>query len=256
MKLIDTHSHIYSSQFENDIYDVIARAKDNNIEKILLPNVDLESIPQMMNLVSEFPDICIPMMGIHPTSIKENYREDLAIAKKYLDENKFIAIGEIGIDLYWDKTFVEQQKEAFRIQIQWSIDYGLPVVIHARDAFDEIFEVLDEFDVDNFNGVFHSFTGNIEQAQKAMDLGFYIGINGIVTFKNSGLDKVVELIPVDRILLETDSPYLAPVPNRGKRNESAFLLSVAQKIADIYKISIYDLAEITTKNAQYLFKIT
>lgn len=255
MKLIDTHSHIYSKEFKEDINEVIQRSKDAGIEKILLPNIDSESIEVMHALVKSFPDYCIPMMGLHPTSVKENFKEELTICKSWLDKGNYCAIGEIGIDLYWDKTFLKEQQESFETQINWALHYNLPIIIHARDSFDEIFEVLDNFKNSELKGVFHSFTGNIEQAQKAIDLGYLLGINGIVTFKNAGLDKTVGQLPLEKLLLETDAPYLSPVPKRGKRNESSYVIHTAQKIADIFRKDITEIAEITGRNAENLFKL-
>jgi len=216
MKFIDTHSHIYADDFENDIEQIISNCREVNIEKILLPNIDSESIPKMNQLVKQFPDVCIPMMGLHPTSVKENYLEELQICEDWLAKGEFCAIGEIGIDLYWDKTFVKEQQIAFEKQINWSLDKNLPIVIHARDSFDEIFEILEGYRNTQVKGVFHSFTGNAEQAQKAIEMGFLLGINGIVTFKNAGLDKTLASFSLDKLILETDAPYLAPVPKRGK----------------------------------------
>ena len=255
MKFIDTHSHIYADDFENDIEQIITNCREVNIEKILLPNIDSESIPKMNQLVKQFPDVCIPMMGLHPTSVKENYLEELQICEEWLGKGEFCAIGEIGIDLYWDKAFVKEQQIAFEKQINWSLDKNLPIVIHARDSFDEIFEILEGYRNTQVKGVFHSFTGNIEHAQKAIDLGFLLGINGIVTFKNAGLDKTLAFFSLDKLILETDAPYLAPVPKRGKRNESSYLIYVANKLAEIYQVSLGEVASITSKNAEGLFNI-
>ncbi len=255
MKFIDTHSHIYADDFENDIEQIISNCRDVNIEKILLPNIDLESIPKMNQLVKQFPDICIPMMGLHPTSIKENYLDELRVCKEWLDKETFCAVGEIGIDLYWDKTFVKEQQIAFEEQINWSLEKNLPIVIHARDSFDEIFEILEGYKNTKLNGVFHSFTGNGEQAQKAIEFGFLLGINGIVTFKNAGLDKTLAAFSLDKLILETDAPYLAPVPKRGKRNESSYLIHVANKLAEIYQVSLDEVANVTSKNAEELFSL-
>lgn len=255
MKLIDTHSHIYSDEFTEDIDEVILNCKNANISKILLPNIDSESIPKMEKLVQAYPDVCIPMMGLHPTSVKENYLEELEICKSWMTENDFCAVGEIGIDLYWDKTFLKEQQIAFDKQINWALGKDLPIVIHARDSFNEIFEILEDYKNRNLKGVFHSFSGNVEQGQKAIDLGFLLGINGIVTFKNSGLDKVVKEFPLAKMILETDSPYLAPVPKRGKRNESAYVLYVANKLVEIFDVDLEEVAKISTKNAEELFSI-
>lgn len=255
MKLIDTHSHIYSEAFDEDIAEAIQRAKDANVGQIFLPNIDSESIEPMFKLVKEYPGFCLPMMGLHPTSIKENYEEELAICEKWLSEEKFIAIGEIGIDLYWDKTYLKEQIFAFEKQLNWSVERELPVVIHARDSFSEIFEVLESFKSKKLTGVFHSFTGNLEQANKAIEMGFLLGLNGILTFKNSGLDQVVREIDTKHLILETDSPYLAPTPKRGKRNESAYVALIAKKLAEIQNLSLEEVAEITSRNAQNLFKL-
>lgn len=255
MKLIDTHSHIYSEAFNEDIAEAIQRAKDANVGQIFLPNIDSESIGPMFKLVKEYPNFCLPMMGLHPTSVKENYEEELAICEKWLNEEKFIAIGEIGIDLYWDKTYLKEQLFAFEKQLTWAVERELPVVIHARDSFSEIFEVLESFKSKKLTGVFHSFTGNLEQANKAIDMGFLLGLNGIITFKNSGLDQVVKEIDTEHLILETDSPYLAPTPKRGKRNESAYVALIAEKLAEIHNLSLLEITEITSRNAKSLFKI-
>ena len=255
MKLIDTHSHIYSEAFDEDIAEAIQRAKDANVGQIFLPNIDSESIEPMFKLVKDYPGFCLPMMGLHPTSVKENYEDELAICKKWLDEEKFIAIGEIGIDLYWDKTFLKEQQFVFQEQLNWAIERELPVVIHARESFSEIFEVLESFKTKNLKGVFHSFTGNLQQANKAIDMGFLLGLNGILTFKNSGLDKVVKDVDTKHLILETDSPYLAPAPKRGKRNESAYVALIAKKLSEIHNLSLEEVTEMTSRNAQNLFKV-
>jgi len=255
MKLIDTHSHIYSEAFDADIAEAIQRAKDANVGQILLPNIDSESIEPMLKLVNDYPDFCLPMMGLHPTSVKENYKDELAICEKWLKKENFIAIGEIGIDLYWDKTFLKEQQFVFEQQLKWAEDRNLPIVIHARESFSEIFEILESFKTKKLTGVFHSFTGNLEQANKAVEMGFLLGLNGILTFKKSGLDKVIKEIDTKYLILETDSPYLAPTPKRGKRNESAYLAFIAEKLAEIHNLDIDEVTEITSRNAQNLFKI-
>ncbi len=255
MKLIDTHSHIYSEAFDEDIAEAIQRAKDANVGQILLPNIDSESIEPMFKLVKDYPDFCLPMMGLHPTSVKENYEEELAICEKWLNKESFIAIGEIGIDLYWDKNFLKEQQFVFDQQLKWAVERNLPVVIHARESFSEIFEILESFKSQNLKGVFHSFTGSFEQANKAIDMGFLLGLNGILTFKNSGLDKVIKEIDTKHLILETDSPYLAPTPKRGKRNESAYVALIAEKLAEIHNLSVAEVTEITSRNAQCLFQI-
>jgi TatD DNase family protein len=255
MQLIDTHSHLFLHEFDSDRDQVILNAQQNGVEKVLLPNVDGSTIIDLLRLVEKYPDYCYPMIGLHPTSVTEDYKAELKKIENWLDKRKFIAIGEIGIDLYWDKTFKTQQEEAFRYQTELAKKYDLPVVIHARESFDEIFTIMDEIIDDKLKGVFHAFTGDEIQAKRIIEWGFKIGIGGIVTFKNSGLDKVVHNIDINHIVLETDSPYLAPVPHRGKRNESAYLLNIAQKIAEIKNISFKEVAEITTYNANQLFKL-
>ena len=254
MILTDTHTHLYANQFDEDRTEMIQKCIDDGISRLFLPNIDASSIGGMMELEKQFPSNCFPMMGLHPTSVKENYLEELAIVKKWLSKHKFCAIGEIGIDLYWDKTLLQLQQDAFKTQINWAKELGLPFVIHCRDAFDQIFEILDELNDDKMKGIFHCFTGNVDQANKIVNYGdFKIGIGGVVTFKNSGLDKTVEQIDIEHLVLETDSPYLAPAPYRGKRNESGYLLNIADKISDIYQISIEEVAEITTQNSKEIF---
>ena len=255
MQFIDTHSHLYLPEFDKNRDEVINRAIREGINKICLPNIDTRSIKPMMDLVNKYPDFCFPMIGLHPTSVRKNYRDVLKEVQEYLLKENFIAIGEIGIDLYWDKTCKEEQKKAFREQITLAIDNQLPVVIHIRESFDEVFQILDDFKPDYPKGIFHSFTGNLYQANRAIAMGFKLGIGGIVTFKNSGLDKVVKDIDPKHIVLETDSPYLAPVPKRGKRNESSYLVFTAQKIAELHNITIEKIAEITTQNALKIFNL-
>ena len=255
MQFIDTHSHLYLPEFNNDRDEVINRALREEIGKICLPNIDTRSVKPMMDLVNKYPDFCFPMMGLHPTSVRKNYRDILNNIQEYLLKKNFIAIGEIGIDLYWDNTYKKEQMKAFREQVGLAIDNHLPVVIHIRDSFNEVFQILDEFKPDYPKGIFHSFTGNLDQANRAIAMGFKLGIGGIVTFKNSGLDKVVSDIDPEHIVLETDSPYLAPVPKRGKRNESSYMVYTARKIAELHNITIEKIAEITTQNAIRLFKL-
>lgn len=253
--MIDTHSHIYAEEFDSDRAEVIARAKAAGITKIILPNVDSESLPRMLQLESEYPGYCFAAIGLHPTSVKENYAEELAIVKKELERREYVAIGEIGIDLYWDKSFLKEQIQVFVQQIEWALEYNLPVIIHVRDSFSETMQVLEQFRGKGIKGVFHSFTGTIDQATEIIDFGgFYIGINGIVTFKNSGLDAVVLQIDPRYLLLETDAPYLTPAPFRGKRNESEYLTLVATKLANTFNMNFNQLTKITTGNAYKLFK--
>ncbi|MEO8761459.1 MAG: TatD family hydrolase [Bacteroidia bacterium] len=250
---IDTHTHLYSEEFKTDIDEALKKAIDAGVDKFYLPNIDSSSVSGMHALCKKYPQHCFPMMGLHPCSVKENYKEELAIAYNYLQENKYVAVGEIGIDLYWDKTFYQQQVEAFETQINWALEFNLPIVIHCRNSFDEIFEVLTRFKKLP-KGIFHCFSGNAEQAQKVIDVtNFKLGIGGVITFKNSGLDKAIENIDLKHLVLETDSPYLAPVPYRGKRNESAYIPLIAAKIADIKLCSLLEVATITTANAQEIF---
>ena len=253
--MIDTHSHIYSTDFIHDLDEVIQRAYSNDVRKIILPNIDSSSVKNLLNLVDTYPHICIPLMGLHPTSVNHDYQEELQVVDYWLKKRKFYGIGEIGIDLYWDKSFLEEQIHAFNYQLGLAQQYKLPVVVHVRDSFDEVYQVLLEMKDDNLKGVFHSFTGTIEQAKLVIDLGFKIGVGGIVTFKKSGLDQVIKQIDPSHLILETDSPYLTPIPFRGKRNESSYLIYIAQKIADLHHMTVGDIAKITTENARKLFGI-
>ncbi|MFC2151405.1 TatD family hydrolase [Bacteroidota bacterium] len=255
MQLIDTHTHLFLPEFDSDQDQIIENAKRNGVSKVLLPNVDGTTTEALLNLVTKYPDFCFPMMGLHPTSVKENYKKDLQKVENWLNQRKFYAIGEIGIDLYWDKSLKKEQEEAFRYQIDLAKQHNLPIVIHARESFNEIFSIIEKLVDDKLTGVFHAFTGNENQSKQIIEWGFKIGIGGIVTFKNAGLDKVVHNIDINHIVLETDSPYLAPVPKRGKRNESAYILYIAEKIAEIKKISVEEVAQITTKNAKELFRV-
>ena len=235
---------------------MIQRALDVGVKKMLLPNIDVASIEEVYQLATQFPQHCIPMMGLHPGAVGENVKTDLSAIKKALYSRKHIAVGEIGMDLYWDKTFVNEQAEAFTEQVSWAKELDLPIVIHCRDAFDELFELVDVLNDETLTGVFHCFTGNLEQAQKILHYGgFKLGIGGVVTYKNSGLPEVLKHIDLSEIVLETDAPYLPPVPHRGQRNESAYLLQVAEKVSYIYEVSVADIAKITTQTAMKLFKL-
>lgn len=254
MKLTDTHTHLYSKEFDADRTELIEKAIASGVSRFFLPNVDTESIPGMFQVEKQFPDNCFPMIGLHPCSVNQSYQQKLSVMKHWLDKRKFSAIGEIGIDLYWDKTFFEQQQDAFRTQIQWAKQYDLPYVIHSRNAFDETMGIVNEFRNDNIKAIFHCFSGNVEQAEQVIAHGsFKLGIGGVVTFKNSGLDKVVEAIDLKHLVLETDAPYLAPMPHRGRRNRPDYLVLIAQKIADIKKISIEEVAAVTTQNSIEVF---
>ena len=255
MNLIDTHTHLFSSQFDEDRNAVVQKAIDNGVSKMLLPNISSETIEAMHQLCQDFPKHCYPMMGLHPCDVKDDYLKELEIVKAQLDKGKYIAVGEIGIDLYWDKSTLDIQKKAFRQQLIWAKEYDLPVAIHIRESFDEIFEVIEEVNDEKLRGVFHCFTGTKEQGLRAIDMGFMLGIGGVVTFKNSGLDQTLSGLPLAQLILETDSPYLAPAPHRGQRNESAFIPLMAQKLADIYEMDIEEVARITTQNAKTLFKL-
>ena len=255
MKLIDTHAHLYLPQFNDDLERVCQNARDNSVERIYLPNIDSGTIDDMLSLDENYPELFFPMMGLHPTSVDENFESELAIVYEYLKKKEFAAIGEIGIDLYWDKTHVNQQEIAFEKQVNWAKELGLPIVIHSRNSYREIFNVVARNNDDTLNGIFHSFSGNYEDAQRIIDMGFKIGINGIVTFKNSKLDDVVKQIDINHLVLETDSPFLAPEPKRGRRNESSYLYYVARKIAEVKNMTIEEVAEVTTENALNIFKI-
>ena len=256
MIFTDTHTHLYSKEFESDRNVLIQKAIDKGVTRLFMPNVDSESIPGMFQVEKKFPFNCFAMMGLHPCSVNSAYQHELQVVEYWLSKRKFVAIGEIGIDLYWDKTFFEQQQDAFRTQILLAKKYELPYVIHSRSSFNETMEIVNEFEADKIKAIFHCFSGNVEQAEQVISLGsFKLGIGGVVSFKNSGLDKVVEAIDLKHIVLETDAPYLAPMPYRGKRNEPDYLLLVAQKIADIKKISIEEVAEITTQNSKDVFGI-
>lgn len=256
MIFIDTHTHLFSSAFDEDRTEVVERAIAAGVDKLLLPNIDCVSIEPMYSLCAQFPNNCFPMMGLHPGSIDEKWEENLEIIRKNLFERKNVAVGEIGMDLYWDKTFVNEQAEAFRRQVNWAKELKLPIVIHAREAFDEIFTIVDELNDERLTGVFHCFTGTLEQALKIKSYGgFKIGIGGVLTYKKAGLDEILKDVDLNEMILETDSPYLPPTPHRGKRNESAYLLHVAEKLADVKQRSLKEIAEITTANARELFKL-
>lgn len=255
MNFIDTHSHLYLEDFDNDLNEVIERAKKADIQYVLLPNIDSSTTERLLKTTEKYPHFFYPMMGLHPTSVKENFENELEKVEKELKNGDYIAVGEIGIDLYWDKSFAKEQDMAFRAQLDMALKYDLPVVIHMRDSFDEIYAVVEDYRGKGLHGVFHCFTGTLEQAHHIIDLGFFLGIGGVVTFKNSGLDKVVKELDLKHIILETDAPYLSPTPHRGKRNESAYMLKTAEKIATIFEKPLDEIAAITTENAKQLFRI-
>jgi TatD DNase family protein len=254
--MIDTHAHLYAEEFDHDRDEMLQRAKDAGVEKIILPNVDSSSLHRMLELESQHPGFCYAAIGVHPTSIESNFETELSLVKSELERRPWVAIGEIGIDLYWDKTYIEEQKEAFRRQLAWSLEYDLPVIIHVRDSFAETMMVLSEFSGKGLRGVFHSFTGNNKEASSVIAYGgFLLGINGIVTFKNAGLAESLRNISPEYLLLETDAPYLSPVPYRGKRNESSYLQLIAQKVAGQTGCTVNELTGITNGNAQNLFRL-
>ncbi len=255
MILIDTHTHLYLNAFNNDREEVVERALADGVKYMLLPNIDSTSVKDMHALCDRFPENCFPMMGLHPTSVKGNFREELKIVEDLLASNNYFGVGETGIDLYWDKSWYREQVEAFNLQIDLAIAYELPLIIHARESFTEIFRVLENRDTSGLRGVFHCFTGDAVQAKRAIGLGFKLGIGGVLTYKNSGLDQLVSEIGLNELILETDAPYLSPVPHRGKRNESAYVLHIAEKLTEILNISIEEVAEVTTHNASKLFNM-
>ena len=255
MILTDTHTHLYLPEFDSDRDALIAEAAAAGIQRFFLPNIDSTSMDAMHTLEKKYPENCFAMMGLHPCSIKENWKEELELIEKKLSERKYLGVGEIGMDLYWDKTFVREQEEVFKRQIRLANHYKLPVSIHSRESFEEIYSLLLETKKEQPCGVFHCFTGNAEQAKRAVDMGFYLGIGGVVTFKNSGLDKTVSQIDLKRIVLETDAPYLAPAPHRGRRNIPSYLKFAAEKIAAVKNISVEEVSKITTENSKIIFSI-
>jgi TatD DNase family protein len=253
MLLTDTHTHLYYETDQEKQNLLMERCFAFDVKRLFLPNVDVSSIAMIDQLVAKYPENCFAMAGLHPCDVKEDYEEQLSIIYKSIADRNIYAIGEIGIDLYWDKTTLSIQQDAFKKQIAWAKDLGMPIVIHCREAFDEVFEVLESERDEKLRGIFHCFTGDLMQAKRAIDLNFYLGIGGVVTYKKAGLDLVLADIPLSNIVLETDSPYLAPVPYRGKPNESSYLIHVAQKVADIYDISLEEVAEVTTENSRKIF---
>lgn len=255
MQLTDSHAHIYLPQFDNDREEVLRRALENEVTRIIMPNIDLESVEPMLRLSSDYPGICFPMIGLHPTSVKEDFREHLKVIKGWLEKEKFYAIGEVGIDLYWDRSRLREQEEAFRYQIELSLMHDLPLAIHCRESFDEIIAILEKYRVEKLKGVFHAFSGTPEEALTVINMGFFLGIGGVVTFKNSGTDRILTETGPSKLLIETDSPYLAPTPFRGRRNEPAMIRHTAGRIADLCGLSLSEIAAITTQNAEQLFKL-
>ena len=255
MVLTDTHTHLYSESFDEDRYEMIQRAIDAKVERFFIPAIDSTYADRMYDLEKSFPEHVHLMMGLHPTHVQENYKSELQFIENQFQQRDFIAVGEIGIDLYWDKSTLKIQQEAFRYQIQLAKKYKLPIVIHCREAFDEVFEILEEEKGEDLFGIFHCFTGTLEHAKKAISYNLKLGIGGVVTFKNGKIDKFLAEIPLKHIVLETDAPYLAPTPFRGKRNESSYIINVAEKLAEIYNMSLAEIAEITTQNSKDIFGI-
>ena len=257
MNFIDTHTHLFASEFDHDIDEVIQNAIDNGISKMLLPNIDSATTKKMLQLCDKYPNNCFPMIGLHPCSVKkDNLEKEILHVEQMLSQNDFIAVGEIGLDLYWDKSTLDLQKIVFESQIELAKKHHLPIVIHVRDSFNEAIKIVERLNDNNLSGVFHCFTGNVKEAERIINLNkFYLGIGGVVTFKNGGINKIINQVSLDSIILETDSPYLTPSPFRGTRNESKYLLNIAKKMADLYKVDVKEIAKKTTKNAIDLFHL-
>ena len=253
--ITDTHTHLYSEQFDEDRDLMMQRAFEAGVSRFFIPAIDSSNNQRMFDLEAQYPEHIFLMMGLHPTSVQENYKQELRRVRERIDQRDFYAIGEIGIDLYWDQSFLNEQQEAFQTQIQWAKEKGWPIVIHCREAFDEIFEVLELEKGDDLRGIFHCFTGDLEQAKRAISYNMKLGIGGVVTFKNGKIDQFLDQIPLEHVVLETDSPYLAPTPYRGKRNESRYITLVLDKLAELYGKSYEEIAEITTKNSKEVFGV-
>ncbi len=254
MELIDTHAHIYLKEFNNDRKEVIAGAINSSVSKIFLPNIDKSTLDQVLNLEAEYPGLCYAMIGLHPCSVNADFEQELKSMEEWLEKRSFSGIGETGTDLYWDQSYRSQQIESLKIQVNWAGTYKLPLILHSRDSLDLSIQVIEETHSGDLSGIFHCFTGSLDQARQIIDLGFYLGIGGVLTFKNSGLGSIIENVPLEKIVLETDSPYLTPHPHRGKRNEPAYINLIAQKLAEIYDTDISTIADITTENAKKVFK--
>lgn len=255
MQFIDTHAHVYAPELTTNIELVIKNAISTGIEKILMPAIDSASLEAMLRVEKQFPDHCIAMMGLHPCYVKENYQEELKLVEEWIAKRKFIAIGEIGLDFYWDKTFAKEQHLVFQTQMQWALDLRLPIAIHTRNAMGETIEAVKPFAKKGLRGVFHCFSGSKESAEQIIDMGFHLGLGGVLTYKNAGVAEAIKEIPMEFLMLETDAPYLAPVPYRGKTNEPAYMLEVAKKLAEIKSMPLHEIAAITTSNAKKLFGI-
>ena len=254
MEWIDTHAHIYDAKFKEDIEDILDRCQEADVHQIYMPNIDHTTIDDMLELERRFPTQCIPMMGLHPGSVKKDFEKELYLVEEWLDQRSFAAVGEIGLDYYWDTTFKEQQQEAFRIQIELAKKHRLPIVIHTRDSFDDAMQLVEALNSDDLTGIFHCFTGTAAEAQRIVEAGFYMGLGGVSTFKNSGLNEIIPHLDPSRIVLETDSPYLTPTPHRGKRNEPSYIPLIGKKIAEFTKSDLEEIAEKTTHNARKLFQ--
>lgn len=253
LQIIDTHTHLYSEVFTADIDQVIERAEAEGVHKFYLPAIDSETHQAMLDLETRFPGKCMAMMGLHPCSIKENYKEELAIIASWLEKRKFVAVGEIGLDYYWDRNYDDLQKRAFHQQIEWALHYKIPIVIHSRESMDDSIQIVQEHQQGSLGGIFHCFTGTVQQARQIIEAGFYLGIGGVLTYKKAELPEVLKEIPLEHLVLETDAPYLPPVPFRGKRNESSYLKYVVDKLAEVKGVSREEVAQITTANAQKIF---
>lgn len=253
MNLVDTHTHLYSDDYKGDRADMIQRALQAGISRLYMPGIDSSNINDMLLLEQQYPDVCIPMMGLHPCYVKENYKEELQIVKEWLDKRPFVAIGEIGLDFYWDSTFADQQLEAFNLQMEWALEKNMPIVIHTRNAMQPTIEAVKPFAAKGLKGIFHCFSGSYESAVQITNMGFYLGIGGVLTYKNAGLPAALEKIDLAHMVLETDAPYLTPVPFRGKRNESAYVTYVAEKLAEVKQVSVETIAAVTTENALKIF---
>ncbi|AKD04131.1 TatD family hydrolase [Pontibacter korlensis] len=255
MNLIDSHAHIYSEKFNADRAEAVERSTQEGVTKIYMPNIDHTSIDAMLEAEEKYPDVCIPMMGLHPTSVDKDFERELYVVEEWLNKRSFAAVGECGIDLYWDKTFLPQQQEALKVQVELAKKHQLPLVLHTRDSFDEAYEIVSAAQDGTLKGIFHCFSGTVEEAEKVKELGFLMGIGGVATFRNGGLDKVLPHVQLEDLVLETDCPYLAPMPHRGKRNEPVYLPLIAQRVADLLNKPIEEVAEKTTANALNLFKL-
>jgi len=255
--IIDTHSHLFTEEFDDDLPEVMSRAREAGVGRIYMPNIDASTVEALLRVCRAYKGYCFPMLGLHPTSVNAGYQAELDTMKPMLDEpsHPFIAVGEVGLDLYWDKTFRHEQEDAFRQQIAWALEYDLPLVIHCREAFDELYAIMCDYRQTSLRGIFHSFTGSAEDARRLLSFeGFMLGINGVLTFKKSNLPGVLTGVPLERVVLETDSPYLAPVPHRGKRNESAFVRYTLAHVASVYGRDVEEVADVTTKNAKKVFE--